>query len=188
MSATSIVGRREAARFARALIDVVVRESADGEAIGRELREFGRLMASHATLGGVLSNPAVPVPRKHALVGALLERLPGTTSITRTTLLLLAERDRLGLLPALEEAYQERLMEHLKVVRAEVATAVPLSADRTRALEESLARTTGRRVSLAARVDPSIIGGVVTQIGSVVYDGSVVRQLSRLKEKIVEGA
>jgi len=45
---------------------------------------------------------------------------------------------------------------------------------------------TGRTVNLAAKVDPAIIGGVVARIGSTVYDGSVTRQLERMKERLVE--
>ncbi len=179
--------RRDASRLARALIDVVAREKADGQAIERELRDFDRLVERHAPLAAVLTNPAVPVTRKHALVEQLLSRTVEISTITRAFLLFLAERDRLALLSDLVEAYRDRLLEHLKVVRAEVTTATPLAGDRKHAIAESLERAVGRRVEMETRVDPSIIGGVIAQIGSVVYDGSVARQLSRLKEQLVTG-
>ena len=75
-------------------------------------------------------------------------------------------------------------MEHAKVVRAEVVTAVPLPADRVAALQQGLAGATGREVQLETRVDPSIIGGAITRIGSTVYDGSVTRQLEKMKEAL----
>ena len=109
--------RRDASRLARALIDVVAREKADGQAIERELRDFDRLVERHAPLAAVLTNPAVPVTRKHALVEQLLSRTVEISTITRAFLLFLAERDRLALLSDLVEAYRDRLLEHLKVVR-----------------------------------------------------------------------
>jgi len=100
-------------------------------------------------------------------------------------LVLLAGRDRLVLLPDLLAAYRERLMDHLKIVRAEVTTAVKLPADRAKAVEQSLARITGRTVTLETRIDASIIGGVIARIGSTVYDGSVTTQLKKMKEQLV---
>ena len=97
---------------------------------------------------------------------------------------LLAERDRLVLLPELLAAYRDRLLDYRNVVRAEVTTTMPLGNDQIKAIETNLARASGRTVSLSTKVDPSIIGGVVTRIGSTIYDASVTRQLQRMKEKL----
>ena len=87
-------------------------------------------------------------------------------------------------MPELLDVYRERLMEHQQVVRAEVTTAAPLSADRVAQLQKKLADITGRKVDMTTTVDPSIIGGVVTRIGSTVYDGSIASQLAKLREKL----
>jgi F-type H+-transporting ATPase subunit delta len=99
-------------------------------------------------------------------------------------LLLLADRDRLAIVPDLLAIYRERLMEHQQVVRAEVTTAAPLSPERVTQIEQQLAALTGRKVDMKTSVDPEIIGGVVTRIGSTVYDGSIATQLAKLKEKL----
>ena len=99
--------------------------------------------------------------------------------------MLLAERDRLVLLPDLLAAYRERLLDHQQVVRAEVTTATPIGPERAKAIEQGLARVTGRTVRLGTRVDPSIIGGVVARIGDTIYDGSVTRQLELMKNSSV---
>jgi F-type H+-transporting ATPase subunit delta len=62
---------------------------------------------------------------------------------------------------------------------------VELPADRVAALKTGLARATGRQVHLETRVDPSIVGGAVTRIGSTVYDGSVTTQLQKLKQQLI---
>jgi F-type H+-transporting ATPase subunit delta len=51
-------------------------------------------------------------------------------------------------------------------------------------IQERLVRTTGRTVKLSTKVDPSIIGGIRTQIGSTVYDGSIATQLESFKQKL----
>ena len=99
---------------------------------------------------------------------------------------MLAEKDRLTLLPGIARAYNERVMDHLKIVRGDVTTAVPLAPEKLRLLEQGLAKATGRKVVLEARVDPSIIGGVVTRLGSTVYDGSVTTQLQKMKQSLIE--
>jgi F-type H+-transporting ATPase subunit delta len=70
------------------------------------------------------------------------------------------------------------------VVRAEVTTAAPLTPERVTQIEQKLAALTGRKVNMSTSVDPGIIGGIVTRIGSTVYDGSIATQLAKLKEKL----
>ena len=129
---------------------------------------------------------AVPVQRKRAVVEELTMRAKVAPAVAKL-LVLLAGRDRLVLLPDLVAAYRDRLLDYQKIVRAEVTTAVALPPDRARAVEESLAKLTGRTVTLATQIDPSIIGGVIARIGSTIYDGSVTRQLQKMKERLVEG-
>ena len=182
-----MTNRTAATRYARALLDVAIQEKSDLEAIERELASFVDLFADHPALEKVLLNPAVPVPRKRAAVVELTRTAKLSPTVAKL-LALLAERDRLVLLPDLLASYRDRLLDYRKVVRAEVTTAAPLAADRAKAIESSLAAMTGRTVVLDTRVDPSIIGGVVARVGSTVYDGSVTRQLQKMKERLVESA
>jgi F-type H+-transporting ATPase subunit delta len=174
--------RASAARYARALFDVALKES-DPVQIERELASFAGLMSSNAELHTALTNPAVPASAKRRIAEALGTRLNAAPPV-RKLLLLLADRDRLGIVPDLLAIYRERLMEHQQVVRAEVTTAAPLTAERMTQIEQKLATLTGRTVNMTTSVDPSIIGGVVTRIGSTVYDGSIATQLAKLKEKL----
>lgn len=175
-----MTNRTAAGRYARALLDVAVAEKVDVRRVEAELAELVDLFRRYPPLEKVLLNPAVPAPRKRAAVAELTARV-GVLSVVSKLLVLLAERDRLVLLPELLAAYRERLLDHLNVVRAEVTTAVPLTMDRSRAVERSLSQLTGRTVTLATRVDPSIVGGVVARIGSTIYDGSVARQLEKIR-------
>ena len=174
--------RASAARYARALFDVALKES-DPVQIERDLAAFAGLMSSNAELHGALTNPAVPVSAKRRIAEALGTRLTAAPP-TRKLFVLLADRDRLAIVPDLLAIYRERLMEHQQVVRAEVTTAAPLSPERATQIEQKLAALTGRKVDMKTSVDPAIIGGVVTRIGSTVYDGSIATRLAKLKEKL----
>ena len=182
-----MTSRGAALRYARALFDVAQKE-ADIQQVGRELAEFTRIVTSHDVLLKALSNPAIPVQRKRAVMEQLLARAGSLTPTLSKLLLMLADRDRLALLPELAQAYEARLMDHAQVVRAELTSAVPLGADRVDALRQGLQQVTGRQVQLATRVDPSLIGGAVARIGSTVYDGSVTTQLQKVQERLTAAA
>jgi len=180
-----MTARMSALRYARALLYVALAE-ADPAVVEQELAAAAELFTGHAGLWKVMTNPAVPAPKKRAIVDSLVPQL-GVGPVVQKTLQMLASRDRMALLPDIVEAYRSRLMDHQNVVRASVTSAAPLPAGDVEKLERRLAGLTGRRVVMRAAVDPAILGGLVTQIGSVVYDGSVKRQLEKIREKLVAG-
>jgi F-type H+-transporting ATPase subunit delta len=168
-----------AARYAKALFEVSLKE-ADPRLVEQQLSAFAGLMTVHKDLQHVLTNPAVPVTKKQAVVKALVDR-QGAVPVVARTLILLASRDRLALLPDLLANYRERLLDRDGVVRAEVTTSVPLSPEQQAEIERGLAAVTGKRVTMTIRVDPAIIAGVVAKVGGVVYDASVATQLRKIR-------
>jgi len=180
-----VTNKTAAIRYARALLDVAVKEQADLEQIENELSQFADLFKQYPLLEKVLLNPAVPVPRKRAAVADLLAQAKFTPIVTKL-LTLLADRDRLVLIPDLLASYRDRLLEHRGVVRAEVTTASTLDPGRADAIRQGLAALTGRTVQLATKIDPAIVGGLIARIGSTVYDGSVTRQLEKMKDRLTK--
>jgi F-type H+-transporting ATPase subunit delta len=180
-----MTNRTAARRYARALFDVAVKEQTDLAQVDQQLTAFAQLIATNQMLEKVLLNPAVPAPRKRSAVAEIVRRAALLPAVGKLAVLL-AERDRLVLLPDLVAAYRERMLDHQKVVRAEVTTAGPISTERTQAIERSLATATGRRVALTTRVDPSLVGGLVARVGSTVFDGSLTTQLQKMKERLEE--
>ncbi len=183
-----MTSRGAAIRYARALFDIALAEKKDLRKTYDDLRAFSDLFSKTEGLARVLTNPAIPASRKHALVDALIKRAGATQQAVAKLLLMLAERDRLILVPDVADAFERRLMDHEQVVRAEVVTASPLPADRVAALRDGLARATGRDVQLESRVDPHIIGGAIARIGGTVFDGSMTRQLERMRETLTTAA
>jgi F-type H+-transporting ATPase subunit delta len=175
-----------AARYAKALLAVAIKE-ADPGTIEQDLAAIADLFATYDDLRRPLTNPVVPVHAKRGVVEQLNARLQPSPPVAKL-MMLLADRDRLELLPDLLRAYRERLMDYQNVVRAELVSAAPLAEEHAAVLQQKLAALTGRTVRLDTRVDPSILGGVIARVGTIVYDGSVATQLARIKSKLVEQA
>jgi F-type H+-transporting ATPase subunit delta len=173
-----------AVRYARALFDVALKESDPGR-VEQELSGITSLVKGHAELQTALESPGVPPVAKKAVVQALVERGQFTPPVGKL-LVMLAERDRLTLLPAVLEAFRARLRAQQQVLEAEVTTAIPLEPQQEAALQQRLSAATARHVTVTTKVDPALIGGVVARIGSTVYDGSLATQLVKLKGRLAE--
>jgi len=176
--------RTSATRYAKALLDVAIRES-DPSRIETDLQTVVTAMTEHADLRRAMVSPAIPQSVRVNVMRAVTSHI-GVQPPLAKLLDLLAMRGRLELVPQLLEVYRERLLAHRNIVRATVAAATPLSPDKVQALEHSLGELTGKQMQLAVEVDPALIGGVVTRIGSTVYDGSIRTQLQKMKQRLVE--
>jgi F-type H+-transporting ATPase subunit delta len=175
--------RTSANRYARALFDVAVQEQADLAKIERDLTEAAELLATNPELLPAVERAGVPDAARRAVIEQVADVM-GVAPQVKKLLALLTRDRKLNYLRDLAAAYRERLLAHQNIVRAEVTSAAPLSADTTRALEQSLSAVTGKTVELSASVDPDLLGGVVARIGSTVYDGSVKTQLARMRQEL----
>ena len=181
-----MTSRTAAGRYARALLDVATKESADLDTIARELDDFYAFLHQQAALERVMLNPAVPAPRKRAAMEQITQR-SNLTAVVAKLLVLLADRDRLALLKDIAAIYHDLLAERHNVVRAEVTSAEPLSPQRAQAIEDKLAAVTGKKVSMTTKVNKDIIGGVVARVGSTVYDASIATQLKKIRNRLNVG-
>ena len=177
--------RTSASRYAKALFDVAVQEKADLAKVDQDLQDFVAMGKGSPDLALALSRGSVTDAQRQSLMEAVAKSMTLTMPVMKL-LVLLARTGKMNLLPDLAAAYRERLLAHQNIVRAEVKSAAPLSPAQITALEESLAKVTGKKVELSVSVDPELLGGVVTTIGSTVYDGSVRTQLERMRQELVE--
>ena len=177
--------RTSANRYAKALFDVALEEKADLATIDRDLHALVAMMKESPELLLAVGRRSVTDVARQSLMEAVSKAMSLSTPVTRM-LVLLAKSGKLNLVPELAAAYGERLLSHQNVVRAAVTSAAPLSTEKTKALEESLAQVTGKKVELSVSVDPELLGGVVAQIGSTVYDGSVKTQLTKMRQELVK--
>jgi len=163
------------------LFDVTAADSR--AAVDQELTGIAAVFAAQTDLQAAFANPSVAPAAKQAVVQAVIERLGLSTPVARL-LTLLAERDRLGLLSDAAAVFHERLLEEQQVLQAEVTTAEPLTDAERQALQARLSAAAQMHVTIMPRVDPTFIGGLVARIGGTVYDGSLVNQLARIRERL----
>jgi F-type H+-transporting ATPase subunit delta len=180
-----MTARTAARRYAGALFDVVQKQG-NLDSAERDVLAMRDLVTGHDQLRRVFETPAVPIQKKRAVIEAILSAAGSTSPEVRRMLLMLADRDRLALLPDIAEAFAERTMAARRVLPAEVVTAVPLDDARRAAVTYALARAAGCDVTLSERVDPAIIGGMIARVGSTVYDASVTRQLEKMRQQLLD--
>jgi F-type H+-transporting ATPase subunit delta len=178
--------RTSATRYARALLDVALRES-DPQKIERDLTSFVNAVNSSPDLKRALTSARIPAATRRAVVDGISKQI-GMDPPPAKLLGLLADRGRLEIFNELLVVYRERLLAHQGIVKGSVTAAAPLAGDQVAALERSLSTATGKQVQLETAVDPSLIGGVVARIGSTVYDGSIRTQLHKIRQQLVESA
>ena len=179
---------RSAARRYAAVLFEVVQAKGDVAKAETELQQFVALIEGHRELQTVLAHPAIPALKKRGLIETILNGLPDMSGEVRRLLLMLAERDRLGSLGVILAAFTERVMAHRKVMDAQIVTATALPVDQREALARSLSAAVGAEVRVKESLDPSIVGGIVARVGSVVYDASLTRQLEKLRQQLLAGA
>jgi F-type H+-transporting ATPase subunit delta len=171
-----------AKRYASAAFSVAS-ESGDYDIWLNTLDELAHIMHM-PTAAKIFTSPTVAVSDKHAALERMLPNLPPTV---RSFLHIVAERDRLDEAPGIAEALRGLINKQRGIVTAEVITAVPIDAQLEGVLAQRLATYLNRQpqqVSIRARVDPSIIGGVVARVGDRVIDDSVRGRLERLRRAL----
>ena|SRR6476619_5513474 len=171
-----------ARRYAFALADVV---AASGEAreVQQELKTWEQMLQTNDNLRTAFANPTIPLDQKRAVLNRLIElSRPRTT--TTNFLKVLLQNQRLTELGEINKKFEQVLDERAGLVAATVTTARPIPGDVNARLEQTLTSLTGKKVRIDFETDPELLGGVVTRIGSTVYDGSVRNQLQLMKERM----
>ena len=171
-----------ARRYASALADVVL-ERGEAREIQDELIAWEKLFRLSPSLQEVFRNPTIALDQKRAVLNKLIERVkprPATVNFLKVLL----QNQRLTELGEINRKLAEMLDERAGMVAATVMTARPVPENAQRELHTRLLSLTGKKVRIDFATDPDLIGGLVTRIGSTVYDGSVRNHLQQLKEKM----
>lgn len=133
----------------------------------------------------VLLNPGIDIEERRRAIRAVADELDLMEMVANFVMTLL-DNDRIRKLRDIAEAYRGRVDEEQGRVRANLTTAIELDDDQRGQLQEVLSEMTGRDVVLETDVDPELLGGAVTRVDGVVYDGSVRNQLNNLRDQILE--
>src|SRR5262245_54867487 len=166
--------------YANALFEVA-QEKSRLDVVREQLRQVVDAEAEVPELRELLRNPQLD-PR--ARTAALEDVLGDADELLRNFLLLLADKGRTGQLEEIAREFERLVAEHEGIVHAELTTAVELSDEEARDLLSRIEQSTGRKVEATRKVDPSLIGGIVLQVGSHRLDASVRGRLDRLRREL----
>jgi F-type H+-transporting ATPase subunit delta len=171
-------------RYARALAQVV---AATGEyrRVLQDLEDFLATYRESAELREICESPAVPVASKTKVLEAIVSRL-GAAPVTLNFLRVLLAHYRLPLLEEVITAFRKIAYDWLGVAQIQISSAADLSPAEGELLRGRFQELTRKQAELEFRVERRLIGGIVAQIGSTVYDGSVQGQLQRIRERLAE--
>lgn len=174
-----------ARRYAGALADAV-EKTGETVAVQSELTEWETMMQRSSDLLSLFRHPAIQYEQKSKVLESLVGKA-GPRKTTANFLRVLLRNGRLADLGQINQAFAEELDRRSNVVSAHVTSARELSESEQGALQNNLHALTGRKVNLELAVDKDIIGGMVTRVGSTVYDSSIKTQLEDLKQKLIKG-
>jgi len=176
--------RSSARRYAEAAFQIADRDGTL-DAWLKDL-ETAAAVLGDADIARLLANPAIPFDDREQIVNQILGKR--VSEKARNLVLLLVRRGRSELLPRVAAEYRRLYDRREGIVEATVTSATPLDKDELAAIRSRIGELTSGKVEMTANVDPSILGGVIIQLGDQLIDGSVRGRLERLRNQLAAGA
>ena len=172
-----------AKRYAKALV-ALAREHRRLAETGAQLKRFAQLIDDAQDLKSLLYNPAISQQFKADLLTDLMQHL-GLDTLEANFIRMLLEKGRLPEMPHIVELYEVLAEEAQNRLRVRVKSAFPLSPALQEEVRQRFAHYTSKDIVIDQEIDPTLIGGLVAQMGSLVLDGSIRNELLRLKTELV---
>lgn len=174
-----------ARRYAKALLYL---GQEDGKYLqyGQELTAFQNFLNQETQVKNILESPIYDAASRKGMLQALLEKIDFSPT-SKSFLQLLQSKGRIGYLEGITRYYQQLTDELSNLTRAVVTAATPLSEDVVSRIQEALKQVVKKDVQVTVKQDPAIIGGIVAQVGDLLFDGSLQSQLKSLKESLRRG-
>jgi F-type H+-transporting ATPase subunit delta len=171
-----------AKKYAKALLGIGLKEGTY-ESLGQDLSRLTDLLRESRELRGVLWSAAYPAATRKAIAA----KVGGSLGLAKTTLAfvaLLIDRNRMDHFFEITKAYRDLWDGVAGRTRATLVTPMELSSGLIQEIKGQLESLTGKEVILSLEQDPALIGGVLTKIGNVVYDGSLRTQLAKVQDNL----
>jgi len=161
--------------YAKAAFDVAVEAQAVDSWL--EMLVFAAEVSKNETIVGLLTGGASVEQAQDTFIKVCGEQLD---SKGQNLIKVMAENERLLVLPQVLELFTELKAEYEKEVTVDVTSAVELAADKQSTLSAALEKRLARKVKLNCVVDANVVSGLVIKAGDMVIDGSVRGKLDRL--------
>ncbi len=174
-----------ARRYAKALL-LIGKEDGQTDAYRKELSGFAGLMEQEEALNRAITNPLYESSGRRNVLQAVIDNLDISKTM-KSFLLLLFDKGRIGFVDSINEFYQKFADELNGIARASLVSATDLSDDTVEKIRAALSKKTNKEIILEVEQDPELIGGIVTKIGDLVWDGSIKTQLSNMRETFKKG-
>lgn len=177
-----------ARRYAQALMGLAEREK-QIDAVGEGLSALSAGLQASAKSRGFLTNPKLSRGQKAQVFDKLFAdgALKDMPALVKTFVKLLAQKGRVSLLADIQVAYLALADARQGRAHAEITVAKPLSSDQKSEIQKQYERLSGKKLTLTETVDPTLLGGAITKIGSTVRDGSLRNQLRQIRSSIILG-
>ncbi|MGA2260961.1 MAG: ATP synthase F1 subunit delta [Acidobacteriota bacterium] len=170
------------ARYARALADVALANGEDAVVL-RDLDTYGEIFRQVPALLEAFDSPAVQREAKERVLSSLLMRYP-VSPAARNFLRILLDHHRIRYFAEVCDYFVKTVNERKGIVAARVTSATAMGEAELSILRARLSSATGKQVTLSLSTDPDLLAGVVVQIGSTVYDGSIRTQLEEMRRRL----
>jgi F-type H+-transporting ATPase subunit delta len=176
-----MAARGKVEAYAQAMLEVA-RAEKHLAGVEDDLFRFARTFEANDSLRLALTDPALPIERRIAVIDELMGGKALATSAALASLVVAT--GEAGDLAAIVDRFVELAATERKHELAEVRSAIPLDDKQIQRLATALGKATGKDVEVKVIVDPSVLGGIVARVGDTVIDGTVRHRLEQLKEQL----
>jgi F-type H+-transporting ATPase subunit delta len=166
-------------RYASALFELADSDS-QLDVVAADLRQLDGMIGENADLARMIRSPVFTRAEQGGAIGAVMEKA-SMGDLTRRFVGVVADNRRLFVLPAIIKSFLSILATHRGEVTAEVLSAQALNDSQVSAVEAALKKAVGSNVTIDAKVDPGVLGGLVVRMGSRMVDSSLRTKLQRLR-------
>jgi F-type H+-transporting ATPase subunit delta len=171
-------------RYAKSLADVAFEERIEQEITGN-LETYGQIFQAVPDILEAFHSPAIPRATKEKLLTELMVHHPVHPTASNFFRVLL-QHNRIRYFPQIFKSYLKAVSKRKGIVSATLSTASPPSQQELEGITEKLAGITGKSVNIELKTDASLLGGIVVQVGSTVFDGSIRTRLDSVKRRLSE--
>jgi len=170
--------------YGRSLFEVA-REHGRLDELREQIGQFADALSENRQLAVFFFSPYFSTAEKQDMLGRCLEE---ADEILLNFLRLLIENHRMPVIFRIRQQYERLWEEENRTLPVEVTSAIALDEATTESLGRAIGEHAGRRVTLAARVDPDILGGIVVRVGNSILDASIRNRLEQLRRQVAQGA
>ena len=170
--------------YARSLFEIA-REQGKLDVLREQLAQFADAVNDNHDLAVFFFSPYFSTKEKQEALGRLLD---GADPTFLNFLKLLIENHRMPVIFRIRQEYERLWDEENKTLPVEVTSAIALDEQTTASLARTIGERAGRKVTLAARVDPDILGGIIIRVGNSILDASIRNRLEQLRRHVAQGA